>query len=673
MSMVSIAWVACSLLCATNAGGYGAAPLEAEFSEAREWASSAFTAASPVFSFTYGARPLREMIGDWTVITQEAATESAGAKRVVMFTDPESRLEIRCEATVYADFPAVEWVLTLHNGGETDSPLIEGILPLDWRAPWAESGAAIHYSLGDSNGEKSFAPCERRLTRDAPGPFVLAPDAGRSSEGYMPFFNIAGEGRGVAMAVGWSGQWQTTFEHDANGSLRITAGMQTTRLRLHPGETIRTPRMLLVFWHGGEPLRGNNLLRQVLIAHYLPRRNGELVLTPICASVTEVDPDGSYEGPHIRAMAPLARRGVEVFWSDMDPQQWYPGGFPEGTGTWEPDLAKYPRGLSPIGEAAHAAGLEYLLWFEPERVAKGSFIAREHPEWVSGGGEGGLFKLHLPEARVWLTDYIDVQVTAAHLDWMRWDFNMQPLATWKENDSDDRQGITEIRHIEGLYAMWDTFRERHPGLVIDLCASGGRRIDLESLTRGLPLWHSDMHCFGPPNPVADQLQNAGLFRWVPLHGAAAFALEPSYAFHSSMTTGNILIPFFGNGIGPDSAIAPDSPEARTIALYEKTRPYFLGDFYPLFPHENTETAWYGYQFHRADLDAGMAMVFRRKDCAEARMHIRINGLNPALRYELTSEDVPEAQIMTGEQLAACPVNVPSAPSAAILYYKRGAP
>ena len=64
----------------------------------------------------------------------------------------------------------------------------------------------------------------------------------------------------------------------------------------------------------------------------------------------------------------------------MDPQQWYPGGFPHGTGTWEPDLEKYPRGLRPIGEAAHAAGLEYLLWFEPERVAPGTRIEEVHPE-----------------------------------------------------------------------------------------------------------------------------------------------------------------------------------------------------------------------------------------------------------------------------------------------------
>ena len=42
--------------------------------------------------------------------------------------------------------------------------------------------------------------------------------------------------------------------------------------------------MLLVFWNGNDPLRGNNLFRQTLIQHYLPRRKGQLVYPPICGT-----------------------------------------------------------------------------------------------------------------------------------------------------------------------------------------------------------------------------------------------------------------------------------------------------------------------------------------------------------------------------------------------------
>jgi len=366
----------------------------------------------------------------------------------------------------------------------------------------------------------------------------------------------------------------------------------------------------------------------------------------------------------VRAMPILAARGIEVFWSDMDPQQWYPVGFPDGTGTWEPDPAKYPHGLKPIGDAAHAAGLGYLLWFEPERVHFGTRIDREHPEWVMKRDKewSQLFRLHDPEARKWLTDYIDVQITAARLDWIRWDFNVEPLGFWRRNDAPDRQGVTEIRHIEGLYAMWDELRARHPGLVVDICASGGRRIDLETLMRGLPLWHSDLQCSGP-HPAADQLQNGGLGPWLPLHGCGNFAYEPSYVFRSEMTAGNILA---------TNAFAPDSADAvnRTVAVYKKVRPYMLGDFYPLFPHSASEEAWYGYQFHRSDLDAGIALLFRREKNPQAAMDIRLNAINPKLNYEIVSEDSGEKRVVRGRTLSALRVEIPSSPGSALLYYRK---
>ena len=61
------------------------------------------------------------------------------------------------------------------------------------------------------------------------------------------------------------------------------------------------------------------------------------------------------------------------------------------------------------------------------------------------------------------------------------DFNLDPLGFWRGADAPDRQGITEIRYVEGQYAIWDELLRRGiPGCAIDNCASGGRRIDLET-------------------------------------------------------------------------------------------------------------------------------------------------------------------------------------------------
>lgn len=59
---------------------------------------------------------------------------------------------------------------------------------------------------------------------------------------------------------------------------------------------------------------------------------------------------------------------------------------------------------------------------------------------------------------------------------------IRAFKNWMHNSKDP-----EIRHIEGYLAWWDELRRRHPGLMIDSYASGGRRNDLESLLLGVGL------------------------------------------------------------------------------------------------------------------------------------------------------------------------------------------
>ena len=94
--------------------------------------------------------------------------------------------------------------------------------------------------------------------------------AGSSSNQELPFFNIeTPENRGVLVGLGWTGNWQAEFT--ASGTqLESKAGMPTTNFRLHPGEQVRGPRVLLVFWKG-QCLHGHNMLRRVIYEHYLPR------------------------------------------------------------------------------------------------------------------------------------------------------------------------------------------------------------------------------------------------------------------------------------------------------------------------------------------------------------------------------------------------------------------
>jgi alpha-galactosidase len=230
--------------------------------------------------------------------------------------------------------------------------------------------------------------------------------------------------------------------------------------------------------------------------------------------------------------------------------------------------------------------------------------------------------------------------------------------------------MTEIRYIEGLYAMWDDLRARHPGLMIDNCASGGRRIDIETCSRSLPLWHSDLQCEGP-HPTADQLQNAGLLRWVPLHGCANFGLEPSYISRSAMTAGNILVQSILSGQPSDKDCANIEAVRRTVAVYNRLRPLMLGDFYPLLPHDENPSQWYGYQFDNPELKSGCVFVFRREKCGDASKTIRLKGVDPAGLYEVTNLDMGIPADVSGRNLlnAGLTVAIKDKPGAEIILYK----
>ena len=62
------------------------------------------------------------------------------------------------------------------------------------------------------------------------------------------------------------------------GQVRIRAGMQDLHTVLHPGESIRSPRILQLHWQDGDAFRACNLFRRTMLAHIMPRIDGQLVL-----------------------------------------------------------------------------------------------------------------------------------------------------------------------------------------------------------------------------------------------------------------------------------------------------------------------------------------------------------------------------------------------------------
>lgn len=666
----------------------------ADTSAAKGWVANAVEK-GPVgpFSFVYDGKPASELLPTWTV-----KRESTSSGFSVTWTCPTTGLEIRLEGTVYADFPVVEWVLYLKNTGTADSPIIEGIQALDAVFPTPDGDPTLHYAKGATCSMEDYRPMKRILNKT--GRTHLQPNGGRSSSDFMPFFNLEREpNKGVVIGIGWSGEWAADFERDEKGEgVRIRCGMANTHLRLHPGEEIRSPRMALLFYDGGSWLRGQNLLRAFLLAHHRPKADGK----PFDMPLLNGNWGGTSAEVHLANIKAIIEHDVpaDYYWIDAE---WFgKGKWHQTVGDWTPKADLYPQGFKPLSDALHADGRKLLLWFEPERVCEGTPWYEEHkdwllevpkekrcynwgtsqadPDWVSWESARNqirendrLFNLANPEARAFLTDFVSAKITEFGLDCFRHDANIAPLEFLRTADTPDRQGITEIRWIEGLYAFWDELLKRHPGLIIDNCASGGRRIDLESISRSTPYWRTDF----PAGPVAKQCHTYGISFWTPLNatGATNPGKDDAYAFRSTWSS-SIEYEVFGGGdraqADTDRATYNYDKAKAALIEYRDFRKYFLGDYYPLTEYSQADDAWIAWQFHRADLDEGMVQVFRRAKSICDSGKIVLQGLDPKATYTVKNLDTHEEFTKTGEELASAgfAVALPDRPASAVFVYKR---
>ncbi len=627
----------------------------------------------PPFSFKYGDETFADMLPRLARESTMERVDDARLKHELRYIDVKTGLELRCVAIEYLDFPTVEWTLYFKNTGAQDTPILSEIqaldttfnrLPDDVYARFARPGEfTLHHHTGSICAPNDYEPHASALKAGETRRLTSA--GGRGSNGEFPYFNIEWPGQGVIAVIAWPGQWSATFTRDPGAGLRVAAGQELTHFTLHPGEEVRSPLVVLQFWQGDRVV-AQNTWRRWMIAHNVPKPGGELRPTHLtgCSShffgeMVTADEASQFEfiDRYVQERIP-----IDYWWMDAG---WYinASGWPN-TGTWEVDTKRFPRGLRAITDHAHGKGIQSIVWFEPERVTPGTWLYDTHPEWLLGkDGEQKLLDLGNPDAWTWLVDHTDRLLTDQGIDLYRQDFNMDPLDYWRNNDAPDRQGVTEIRHVTGYLAFWDELLRRHPRLRIDTCASGGRRNDLETLRRSVPLWRTDYIL----EPIGTQACTYGISSWIPFHGTGV--KEPdAYRFRSMMTPyPNCLWDARRTDLNYDEL-------RRLVAQWKLVAPNYAGDYYPLTPYSLENDDWIGWQFDRPETGEGMVQVFRREGSVYRSADLVLRGLDRSAIYTVTDLDAPDAprEIIGADLMQrGLAVEIATRPGSALVIYKRG--
>ncbi len=644
------------------------------------------------YSFRYDGKRFREHESDWPCVGENCRQNK------------ESGLTVIEQVTRYGEARVTEWLLRFSNCGEADSPILSRIFPLDmlvtpaatpipFRNGYEPTGIAytdfiLHYFHGSEAGTDDFAPMRQRLGKNGARSFVLSAQGGRSSNGHMPFFNLqTSEESGLFFAIGWSGQWQAQFETCNGSGLRVRAGMEDGRFYLKPGESVRTPSIVMMEWNGSLTESWNQW-RRFLRQHKTPTLAGQPCEPRTWANswFTFNCGYGVNERNQLDTLDGAANLGLEYFvidagWFDCPHPYWW-----DGVGNWErPRPEAFPHGFKPIFQRAKEKGIGFGVWFEFERAAISSRVVKEHPEWVLGATEhhtrqaktvdvehtSCLLDLGKTDVQNWILGIVD-GYAAQGMAWFRHDFNADPLEIWRNADAPNRQGMTEIRYIEGLYRVYDEIHRRHPALFIEGCASGGRRIDIETVSRNHGYWATDMMC-GTPEPK--QAHIAGF--------------------------NHILLPHWHNTVLRDqNAPAADTPAARYrffsflggapclcfdtrqpkfnpdlvrewLGIFKDIRHLTEGDFYALTEYSLSRETWCAMQFHRPDLERGLLAVFRRPDSPYATAIFSLQGLQGNAIYQFDPLFEGDSFSGTGAEMRQrLTVKLDSAPDIALMVYAK---
>ncbi len=566
----------------------------------------------------------------------------------------------------YKNFNAVEWVTWFENTGEKESKILSEIHDCDITVPFEEDKELpwCAYMPESDKDMKIYSPrgslwnkrefyCNvdefaenRYINHIYPNQTkTYKTSGGRSSQAIAPFFNIHRQNKGVVFAIGWTGQWICSIKRNCEG-VNIKSGVESAEFYLKPGEKIRTTSSVLMEYEGSFT-ESQNKWRRLVKEHFsLIGKDGREKHGPLCAGVWG---GMSTEGV-LKRIETIKREKLpfEYIWMDAG---WYgastkpspdefEGDWGEFTGDWQVNKTHHPDGLLDVRDAIRDAGMKFILWFEPERVKPNAPIFKEHPEYFISLENDSNYLLNLGNKDAWqyCFDTLSEIIEELSVDFYRQDFNFDPLNWWRSNDEENRHGISEIKHIMGLYKLWDCLLEKFPNLCIDNCASGGRRIDIETLRRSVPLWRSDLQCPANYNIEDTQSHNMQFSQWMPYSGTGTgrdwrddYRIRSAYA--GAMTTNYTFSE-------KDEFGSPEQIKSLNKYLneYLKIREYFYADFYPLTDSIESEFSWNVAQFNRPEKEDGIVQAFRHSKSPFAVAQFKLFGLDSSKKYRVTDLD-----------------------------------
>nr|WP_068888848.1 alpha-galactosidase [Pedobacter panaciterrae] len=469
--------------------------------------------------------------------------------------------------------------------------------------------------------------------------------------------------------LAWTGNFNLSFEVDESDRLNIVTGMNpfASTFSLSKGESIKTPEMIWTYSDKGRGQISRNLHdwgRQYGLA-------GGDKLRPIILNSWE----GAYHNFDEKIITDMiddaANFGVEMFVLD---DGWFGNKYPRnsdaaGLGDWQTNTKKLPRGLPYLAEYAIKKGLKFGLWIEPEMVNPDSELAKKHPEWIVQSGKREI----LPMRNQWALDLSNPKVQdfvyetfdqvvsqSPYITYIKWDANRHLDNVGSTYLAKDKQSHFWYEYVNGLYKVYERIRAKYPNIEIQLCSSGGGRLDYGAMKYHNEVWASDntnaldrifiqygTNLFFPAMATASHVSTS------PNH-QTGMMLPLKFRFDVAMS-GRL-----GMELQPKDILGEEYNVAKkSIEDYKLIRPIVqFGDLYRLVsPYNGTD--WASQMYVAKDKKESVLFAYSLNYHGRTTFfETRLKGLNPEKNYKIIelnkksgkSSFPNEGEVFTGDYL-----------------------
>ena len=407
-------------------------------------------------------------------------------------------------------------------------------------------------------------------------------------------------GRVIGAALCWTGNYKLRIETRGKYRHTLLAGIDDlhTAYTLKPGATFQTPVLAMTYseegkggvsrafhrWGRNGQLHNGRALREILLNSW------EGVYMNVNQEVCEQMMDG------------LKELGGELFvvddgWFGRKYRRTYDD---KALGDWVTDTEKLPNGIPALVKAAEDRGLKFGIWIEPEMTNTQSELYEAHPDWVVAHptrelskGRGGtqlVLDLSNPKVQDFVVGIVDNLVKEnPSLHYIKWDCNMSMNNFGSSYLTADRQSHLFVDYHLGLRNALERIRKAHPDLVIQLCSSGGGRVNWGALPYFDEFWVSD----------DTDAQQRLFIQWGTSHFFPPMAMAQHVSASPNHQTGRVIPLKFrfdvamtgrlGMEMKPSDLSDQEREYAKkAVAFYKEIRPVVqLGDLYRLLsPYDN---------------------------------------------------------------------------------------